>query len=72
MEVSALRRPRRAQGHRRGLRATHGQRHDQARSPHVQDNHHGIAGLPHSLAAEKCTHIAMDATGVHWKPIGTS
>ena len=42
-------------------------RHD--RSSHLRDDHGGPAGAVGVVGRAGCTHVAMEATGVYWKPV---
>ncbi len=61
--------PRESGGDGRRLCAPHDERHGQARGPHVQDHDHRSAGLVGVAGIGACTHVAMEATGVYWKPV---
>src|SRR5580700_10223588 len=67
--VPALRRPGCAQGYGRRLRAPHGDRLGRARGAHLQDDDKDLLALSDWLAEHGCTHVAMEATGVYWKPV---
>ena len=41
----------------------------QHRGAHVRHHHAGAAGASGWLAEYGCTHVAMEATGVYWKPV---
>ena len=60
--------PRESGGYGRGLRSAHGERFGTARGAQLQDDNQGAARAV-GLAGEGCTHVAMEATGVYWKPV---
>ena len=66
--LHALRGAGRAQGHHRGLRALRLAAHA---SGGAQLRHHDteLLELADWLAEHGCTHVAMEATGVYWKPV---
>ena len=39
------------------------------RGEDVRDHHEGPLGLSDWLSRTVCTHVAMEATGVYWKPV---
>ena len=49
------------------LCVAHGGRYDQAGSP--TPPHTSLLALADWLASESCTVVAMEATGVYWKPV---
>jgi len=65
-----MRRSRRAQGHRRGMRS---RRAWARRVSRGEDVRHDDAGLARTWATgsgeHECTHAAMESTGVYWKPV---
>ncbi len=47
-----------------------GRRQGDNRGQDLQDDHRGTAGAcPTGLRPKGCTHVAMEATGVYWKPV---
>ena len=39
------------------------------RGSHLRHHNPGLLALSAWLAGQGCTHIAMEATGVYWKPV---
>ena len=61
--------PSRKRGDRGGVHADRVRRRGVARGAHFETTTARLIELAEWLEANGCTHVAMEATGVYWKPV---